>query len=199
MSHVVVFHSALGLRRGVKDFAEQIRKTGHSVVMLDLYGGEVFDNYEAGGSKWAELGIPKIMQMAQAFCADLAGDIVFAGFSNGAALAELMAATHPSAKGCLLMHGALPLEMLQLKIWPKNVPVQLHYNVNDPFRKPEYDVAFENTVQSSGSQFKEYLYEGNTHLFSDKSLPDYNEVAAQLMIERAVQFIDKTLSHPPLG
>src|SRR5438874_1068073 len=105
MSHVVVFHSALGLRQGVKDFAEQIRKAGHIVITPDLYDGEIFDDYAAGGSKWTELGIPTIMQMAQASCANLVDDIVFAGFSNGAALAEFMAATHSSAKGCLLMHG----------------------------------------------------------------------------------------------
>ncbi len=194
MSEVVVFHSALGLRQGVKDFAEQIRKAGHTVTTLDLYDGEIFDNYEAGGRKWDELGIPKIMQMAQAFCADLAGDIVFAGFSRGAALAELMAATHPGAKGCLLMHGALPPEMLQLKTWPTNVPVQLHYNAHDPFRNPEHDVALENAVTSGGSPFNEYLYEGNTHLFSDKDMPDYNESAAQLMTERAVRFVNEALS-----
>lgn len=191
MAHVVLFHSVLGLRPGVHEFAEQLRKSGHTVTTPDLYDGEVFDDYEAGGKKWFAIGIPAIMQQAQSICAELTDNLVFAGFSNGAALAEFLAATHPQAKAALLMHGALPLEMLQIPAWPKRVPVQLHYNDNDPFRNPENDAAFEKAVKANGAVFEEFLYRGDTHLFTDTDLPDYNEVSARLLMDRVLRFLER--------
>jgi len=34
MSHIPLFHSALGLQPGIYSFAEQLRQTGHTVVIL---------------------------------------------------------------------------------------------------------------------------------------------------------------------
>jgi len=41
-------------------------------------------------------------------------DLVYAGFSNGGASAELLAATRQGAKGCMLFHAALPLQAREL-------------------------------------------------------------------------------------
>ncbi len=193
MAHIVLFHSALGLRPGVHHFADELRKAGHTVTTPDLYDGKIFDDYQSGNSEWTTIGIPAILQQAQAACSELHDDLVFAGFSNGAAVAEFLAATHPKAKGALLMHGALPLKMLQLSAWPQRVPVQLHYNDKDPFRNPNNDASLEKEVQASGAEFQEFLYSGNTHLFTDPDLPDYSEASTKLLMERALNFID-TLS-----
>ncbi len=192
MAHIVLFHSALGLRPGVHNFAEQLQKAGHVVTTPDLYGGEVFEDYKAGNKKWFSMGIPAIMQQAQTIAAELSGNLVFAGFSNGAAIAELLAATHPQAKAALLMHGALPLDMLQVAKWPKHAPVQLHYNNKDPFRNPDNDAALKESVRASGASFEEFLYEGHTHLFADPDLPDYSQESAELMLERALHFLKQT-------
>ncbi len=189
MAHIVLFHSALGLRPGVHSFAEALQKAGHTVTTPDFYNGEIFDDYEAGNNKWSAIGIPAILQQAQAACAELKGHLIFAGFSNGAAVAEFLAATHPKAKAAMLMHGALPPAMLQLPAWPKHVPVQLHYNTNDPFRNPANDASLKQAVTAGGAPFKEFLYDGNTHLFADPDLPDYNEASAKLLLERVLDFI----------
>jgi dienelactone hydrolase len=191
MAHIVLFHSALGLRLGVENLAEQLRAAGHTVTTPDFYNGEVFKDYQAGSKKWSTIGIPAILRQAQASCAELEGDLVFAGLSNGAAVAEFLAATYPKAKGALLMHGALPLEKLQVQAWPAQVPVQLHYNDKDPFRVPDNDATLEREVKASGATFQEFLYGGNTHLFTDPDLPDYNEALAKLLVERALQFLNE--------
>jgi dienelactone hydrolase len=191
VAHIVLFHSALGLRPGVHHFAEELRQAGHTVATPDLYGGEVFDNYETGNGKWFAIGIPALLQLAQAACAELDNALVFAGFSNGAAVAEFLAATLPKAEGALLMHGALPLEVLQIPAWSAKVPVQLHYNAQDPFRNPANDTALEKQVKASGAPFEEFLYDGNTHLFTDLDLPDYNEASSELLMERALKFLGK--------
>ena len=188
MAHIVLFHSALGLRPGVQRFAKEIRKAGHTVTTPDFYAGEVFDDYKVGNKKWSAIGIPTILQQAQAACAEFQDDVLFAGFSNGAAVAEFLAATHPKAKGAILMHGALPLQMLQLTTWLKQVSVQLHYNNQDPFRNASNDAALKEAVTASGASFQEFLYDGNTHLFTDSDLPDYNQASAALLMDRVLKF-----------
>jgi dienelactone hydrolase len=195
MADVLLFHSVLGLRPGVQHFAEQLKSAGHKVTTPDLYDGEVFNSYDAGGKKWAEIGIPAMLQKAQAESENMPTGTVFAGFSNGAALAEFLAGTHPDSGGAVLMHGALPIEALQITAWPNKVPVQLHYNKEDPMRDPKNEVALEKAVKASGGRFEGFLYDGNTHLFADPELPDYNAESAKLMVERVLRmlkFLDET-------
>jgi dienelactone hydrolase len=192
MANVLLFHSALGLRPAVLKFAERLKAEGHTVATPDLYNGETFDDYEAGGKKWFANGIPALLQNAQDLCKDQPEGLVFAGFSNGAALAEFLAASQPNAKGALLMHGALPLEQLQIRAWPKEVPVQLHYNDHDPFRDPGNDAALQRQVETTGAPFEKFLYPGSTHLFADNGMPDYSESSAKLMMERVLHFLKET-------
>lgn len=189
MAQVVLFHSVLGLRPGIVEFAQQLRKAGHTVITPDFYDGAMFEDYEAGNKKWSDITIPGILNLARAACKDIQGNIVFAGFSNGAAVAEILAATDRRAIGAILMHGALPLEMAQLSTWPAHVPVQLHYQTDDPFRVPENDASLQQSVQAGGADFTEYLYPGTTHLFADPSLPDYNKDNASRMLARVLAYL----------
>jgi hypothetical protein len=45
---VVLFHSALGLRPAVHEFADGLRKAGHTVHSLDSFEGEVFEDLDEG-------------------------------------------------------------------------------------------------------------------------------------------------------
>lgn len=189
MAKIVLFHSVLGLRPGVKSFAQQLEEAGHTVITPDLYDGIIYDDYEAGNKKWTEIGIPAILERARAVCQDIESEIIFAGFSNGAAVAEILAATDPRARGAILMHGALPLEMTDVSAWPSAVPVQLHYNENDPFRNPDNDKALQQAVEASGATFTEFLYPGDTHLFADPDLSDYNQQSAEFMMERIQDYL----------
>src|SRR2546430_16265005 len=104
--HIVIFHSALGLRPAVSDFAARLRASGHIIQTPDLFDGEVFDNLEEGRRKRDAIGIQALIGRAQAAVASLPNELVFAGFSIGAAVAEFLAATRPGARAALLMHGA---------------------------------------------------------------------------------------------
>jgi dienelactone hydrolase len=103
---VVLFHSALGLRPAVYEFADRLRAEGHTVHTPDSFEGEVFDSLEDGMRRRDEIGIPELMSRAQAAIADLPG-LVFAGFSMGTSAAESLAGTRPGTRGAILMHGAL--------------------------------------------------------------------------------------------
>jgi len=57
MATVVLFHSALGLRPAVHDFADALRAAGHEVHTPDYYDGETFDTVEDGVVKRDALGM----------------------------------------------------------------------------------------------------------------------------------------------
>jgi pimeloyl-ACP methyl ester carboxylesterase len=122
MATVALFHSALGLRRGVVGFADQLRAAGHEVHAIDSYGGETFDDMGEGAAKRDALGVPELIHTAQLAVEGLAADIVYAGFSMGTGAVEVLAATRPGARGAVLMSGALGPGVAGIDSWPERVP-----------------------------------------------------------------------------
>ena len=56
MSHVIFFHSAVGLNDGVHAMAQVLRDAGHTVTTPDYYDGRTFDTAEAGVAHRDEAG-----------------------------------------------------------------------------------------------------------------------------------------------
>jgi dienelactone hydrolase len=199
MSEIVLFHSVLGLRPGVLSWAEWLRAEGHVVHVPDLYDGQVFDSYQNGDSFVRSIGgYPELLRRTAASVRHLPSDVVYAGFSNGAGGAAYLAATRPGARAALLMHGALPLAVLEQVVgspvvWPASVPVQLHYGRDDPFRQESSVQAFSGDVLSSDATFEYFEYPVSGHLFADASLAvEYDEAAADQMWGRALAFLART-------
>ncbi len=191
MANIALFHSVLGLRKGVLDAAQRLRKSGHTVYTADLYRGEVFDDMNIALKKFEQIGIPEIMARTLSFAETLPGDTVYAGFSNGGASAELLAASRPLAKGCILFHSALPIKELRIEKWPSIVPVQVHYCDKDPWRNQDWIDRFSGDVRKSGAGFDYYGYPCKGHLFADTDLPDYDHASAELMWDRVHQFLHR--------
>src|SRR5215207_3456368 len=93
---IVLFHSVLGIRPAVHDFADRLREAGHVVHVPDLYRGEVFDDYAPAFEHVERIGgIPALIERTHAAVAELPSDLVYAGWSNGSLSAQLLAATRP--------------------------------------------------------------------------------------------------------
>jgi dienelactone hydrolase len=195
---IVVFHSALGLRPGVAAWADKLRAVGHTVHTPDLYSGEIFDDLEAGMHKYQALGMSGLVARAQAALAGLGEELVYAGFALGGALAERLGATRSKSRGVILMHAALPLAAVGLTAWPRAVPLQVHYAVDDPWRNREAIDSLAASVRRSGALFQQYDYPGSGHLFADPDLPDHNPAAAEMMFRRVTDFLDR-IGHSPSG
>jgi dienelactone hydrolase len=58
----------------------------------------------------------------------------------------------------------------------------------DEWFKEDTDAARELAALAGGELF---LYPGDKHLFADSSLPDYDEVAARLLMRRVLKFLEK--------
>jgi len=186
---IVLFHSALGLRPAVLEFAERLRAAGHRVHTPDSFDGQVFESLENGVRKRDALGIPELMRRANAAVSALPDALVFAGFSMGTGSAEYLAATRPGAKAAVLMHGAIAPAKVAVHAWPRSVLVQVHYAKDDPWVDPNEVSALAAAVKASGGKIDVYTYPHGGHLFADKGLTDYSSESAWVMTERLLEFL----------
>jgi dienelactone hydrolase len=190
VANVAVFHSVLGVTRGLVDFAEDLRMAGHEVTVVDQYDGRVFGNYEEASAYVDEVGFPALMAKAIAGVADLPDGFVAMGFSNGAGMAEFVAANRQVA-GVVMLGGALPLEMIGIA-WPIDVPAQIHVTVDDPRRQQDAIDSVARAVDEAGGGVEVFDYPGSGHLFADSSRPDeYQPADARLMLRRLKDFLDR--------
>ena len=188
MTRIAVFHSVLGPRPGIEEAAERLRGAGHEVLVVDQYGGRVFDDYGEAAAFAESIGYPELMRRAAAAVEALHDGFVAAGFSNGGGMAEYVA-TQRHVAGVLMLSAALPLEMLGADAWPTNVPAQLHYTERDPFRKHEWIEAVAASLRDAGAPLEVFDYPGDGHLFTDASLPvEYQPDEAELLWERVLGF-----------
>ena len=196
MAIVAIFHAVLGVTPGLVDFASKLKRPGREVHVVDQYDGRVFDNYEEAGAYEEEVGFPDLMAKAIQGVADLPDGFVAIGFSNGAGMAEFVAANRP-VSGVVMASGALPLETIGIT-WPEGVPAQIHSTVDDPHRNEDGITSVKQAVEEAGGSIEVFDYPGSGHLFADSSRADeYQPAEAELMLSRIKDFldgIDQTLS-----
>jgi dienelactone hydrolase len=188
MAEILLFHHAQGLTEGVRSFADELRAAGHVVHAPDLYDGNTFTDLDEGVGYAREVGFDTIGERGRLAAEGLPNEIVYAGFSLGAMPAQELAQTRPGAKGALLFHGCIPPQEFGGP-WPQGVPLQIHLMEADEWAlEGDLDAAREldETVESA----ELFLYPGDRHLFTDNSLPVYDESATTLVKQRVVSFLD---------
>jgi dienelactone hydrolase len=99
--------------------------------------------------------------------------------------AQLLAQTRRGAQGALLLHSCVPSSAFGGR-WPHGVPLWIHTMDADAWG--DVDVARELAKTVESAQL--FLYAGDRHLFTDNSLPDYDESAATLLKQRVLGFLD---------
>jgi dienelactone hydrolase len=186
MTDVVLFHHAQGCTDGVKDFADGLRAAGHHVTVPDLYEGRTFDALDAGIGYAKEVGFDTIIERGRVAADGLSNEIVYAGFSLGVLPAQMLAQTRPGAKGALLIYACVPASEFGTG-WPKGVPVQIHGMDADEFFAEDLDAANDFVQTVDGTEL--FLYPGDKHLFADDSLPDYDEHAATVLMQRVLSYL----------
>ncbi|TYP87852.1 dienelactone hydrolase family protein [Blastococcus xanthinilyticus] len=184
MAEVVLFHHAQGLTAGVRAFADDLRAAGHVVHTPDLYEGRTFGTLDEGVAHAGEIGFGTVLARGRAAVEELPGRLVHAGFSLGVMPAQLLAQTRPGAAGAVLMHAAVPLGEFA-ETWPDGVPVQFHTMAAD--EEGDVDVARGLAGAIEGAEL--FVYPGDRHLFTDRSLPDHDPVAAAQVTERVLAFL----------
>ncbi|GAA4079253.1 dienelactone hydrolase family protein [Nocardioides kongjuensis] len=189
MAEVVLFHHARGLTDGVRRFADSLRSAGHVVHTPDLFDGTLPASLDAGLALIRELGDDLDARADRAVDA-LPGELVYAGFSVGEAAAQRLAQTRPGARGALLYESCIPVTgEWAFGPWPAGVPVQVHGAEGDEFFAEDLPAA-QGLVEAAGPDLAElFLYPAEGHLFTDSSLPTYDAAAAEMVLERSVEFL----------
>ncbi|MET9777887.1 dienelactone hydrolase family protein [Streptomyces sp. NPDC006367] len=190
MAEVLVFHHGHGLTAGVREFAGHLRRAGHTVHVPDLYEGRLFDSLEEGIGYVESTGFDTFIKRGSAAAEGLPAELVYVGFSLGVLPAQKLAQTRPGAKGALLLEACVPVSEFG-GAWPRDVPVQIHGMDADPFFAGEGDVDAARALVGSAADAELFLYPGDRHLFTDSSLPSYDEQAAGQVTHRVLGFLDR--------
>ena len=187
MATIQIFHSVLGVRPGLLEYAENLRRDGHTVHVPDLWDGSVYDSIEEGLVHRDQLGFPEMIIRAQNAADLLPVETVYLGYSLGALFAQLLAQTRAGARGVVLFHGIQPLENIGSP-WPTGVPLQVHTMSDDPWVELNQVREIVDVV-ATAAHTELSLYEGNKHLFTDPDFSDYDDAAADLANERVRIFL----------
>lgn len=190
MAEVLLFHHAHGLTPGVLDFADELRRSGHTVHVPDLYDGHVFDSLDDGLAYARKTGFADVQERGVRAADGLPPDLVYAGFSLGVMPAQQLAQTRPGARGALLFSSCVPTSEFGSG-WPAGVPVQVHGMDHDPFFADEGDVDAARALVEEADDGELFLYPGDQHLFADRSLPSYDAEAAALLARRVLDFLGR--------
>lgn len=189
MAEVLLFHHAQGMTSGFRSFADELRAAGHVVHTPDLFEGKVFATVDEGVGFAKQVGWDTIIERGRLAAEGLPEEIVYAGFSLGVLLAQMLAQTRRGAKGALLFHSAFPLSEFGGQ-WPQGVPLQIHMMDGDSWvLPPNEDLEFARQLAKTIDGAELFLYPGDKHLFADSSLPDYDESAAALLKQRVLRFL----------
>ena len=188
MTEVLLYHHVQGLTEGVRAFADELRRAGHTVHTPDLFDGRTFDSIDAGMAFAGEAGFGTLAERGVAAAEGIDPDVVYAGFSFGVMPAQQLAQTRPGARGAVLMSGCIPVSEFGER-WPEGVPVQVHGKEDDPFFAEDVEAA--RALVGSADRGDLFLYPGGQHLFADSSLPDYDAPASTLLTERVLAFLEE--------
>ena len=184
MAEILLLHHAQGLTAGCLAFADELRAAGHVVHATDLYDGKTFADLDDGMGYAREVGFDAIQERGRQAAEGLPVELVYVGFSLGAMPAQLLAQTRPGAKGAVLLHASIPPSEFGGP-WPPGLPLQIHTMEDDDLG--DVEVARELAETVDGAQV--FLYPGDRHLFTDSSLPAYDEAAAALVRQRVLAFL----------
>jgi dienelactone hydrolase len=194
MAEVVLFHHVQGLTDGVQAFADQLRAGGHTVHAPDLFSGLRPATIDDGVALTRSIGDKELDERADRAVAGLPKDLVYAGFSFGAATAQRLAQTRSGTRGALLYEACIPITgEWAFGPWPDGVPVQIHGMDKDPFFALEGDIdAARELVETLGPELAElFVYPGDQHLFTDSSLPSHDARATALVVQRSRDFLGR--------
>ncbi|HEY6960284.1 MAG TPA: dienelactone hydrolase family protein [Gaiellaceae bacterium] len=188
MAEVVLYHHVQGLTDGVRAFADELRRAGHTVHTPDVFDGRTFATIDEGLAYARDAGFGTLVERGVAAADAVAAESVYAGFSFGVMMAQQLAQTRPGARGAILMYSCLPVS--EFGSWPAGVPVQVHGKEADEFFLEDLGAA--RALVETTDDAELFLYPGDEHLFADSSLPAYDEAAAKLLLERVLAFLSRS-------
>lgn len=182
MAHVVLFHSAYGLREVELSAAERLRAAGHDVLTPDMYAGQTARTLDAALALMDAVGWPVICERARQAVSKVPGHAVLAGFSMGAGVVGSLWGQRPQAAAVVLVHGIAPIPA---RVRP-GLPAQLHVAQDDRFAPPEAVAQWRAHAAAAGLAADIFTYPGAGHFYTDPDLADYHAASADRTWQRMI-------------
>ena len=190
MAEVLLYHHAQGVTPGITAFADELRASGHTVHVPDLFDGRTFESIEAGMAFVQAQGFDALRARGVHAADDLPNELVYAGFSFGETIAQQLAQTRSGARGALLFYSCIPISgEWAFGPWPDRVPVQIHGADHDPIFVDEGDIDAAREIVAKVPGAELFLYPSDQHYFADSSLPSYDAEATALLMKRVLDFL----------
>lgn len=175
MAHIVLFHSALGLRTVEHEAAARLHDWGHRVTLPDLYAGRTASSTDEGLVLKAEIGWATICQRARDALAGVPDTAVLFGISMGAGVAGEIWAERRAACAIISLHGLAAIPVLA----GQATPIAVHVADPDPFVPHDEFERWRARATIAGMRTTVATYPGAGHFFTDPTLPDFSPSAKE--------------------
>ena len=195
---VIVIHENRGLNAHIEDVARRAANAGFLAIApnaLSSLGGTP-SNEDDARKKFTELKAEdNLANFIKVFDylpsrKDSNGKYGCVGFCWGGGMSNKLAVNVPSLKAAVAFYGAQPATEDVAKI---KGAVQLHYGGLDE-RINAGIPAYEEALKKNNVPYELYVYDGVNHAFHNDTAPTrYNETAAKLAWQRAIDFFNKYL------
>ncbi len=195
---VVLFEEWWGLTSHVKETADRLAAEGFSVLVPDLYRGEVADTRERAGHLMQGLDFDDaVAQDARGAAAYLrkhgAKHVGVTGFCMGGALAMLAAMRDPADfDSAVIFYGYPPPEAGD----PATIamPLMGHWANQDEFFKIAGVDALEAKLKARGAPHEFHRYDAKHAFLNPGGLGNYHPEHAETAWKRSVDFFKRTLA-----
>jgi carboxymethylenebutenolidase len=195
---IVLFEEWWGVTDHIKEMADRFARDGFTVLVPDLYRGEVADTREQAGHLMEGLDFADaVSQDARGAAAYLrehgAKRVGVTGFCMGGALAMLAAMHDPEDfDAAVIFYGYPPPEGGD----PSTIsmPIMGHWAANDEF----FDIAgvdkLEGSLRSRGKQFEFHRYDAKHAFVNPGGLGNFHPEHAETAWQRSIDFFRRTLA-----
>jgi carboxymethylenebutenolidase len=192
---VVVFHAWWGLNDDVTAFADRLAAAGFAVLAPDLYSGNVTAEIDEAKRLTGTVDEDAANAVSLAAIDRLAGragaggGVGAIGFSFGAHWSVWSATQRDRVAASIVYYGTTGGPVLD----SPGAPVLGHFAEDDPFEGPDDVAAFEDSLRKAGRETTIHLYAGTGHWFAEPSRDAYRQDAADLALERTIEFLRRLL------
>ena len=188
MAEVLLFHDAYGLTPGVHAFADDLRAAGHKVHTPDLYEGRTFATQDEGVAHARETGFGEIIDRGVRSAEGLPPSWSTPASPSASCRRRRSPRTVPAPAGpCCSTRPCPPPS--SARRGRTAYPCRSTAWTTTPRSSTRATSTPRASSSSEVADAELFLYPGDTHLFADRFLADYDEAAAGLLLQRVLAFL----------
>jgi carboxymethylenebutenolidase len=194
---VVLFEEWWGLTDHMKETADRLAEAGFSVLVPDLYRGQVAGDPELAGHlmnglDFADAATQDARGAAHYLREHGAPHVGVAGFCMGGALAMLAAMHDPDFDAAVVWYGYPPPEAGDPGAI--RIPIQGHWARHDEFFGMDGVDAIEAKLKAGGVPYEFHRYDAGHAFFNPGGIGNYHPEHAETAWQRSVAFLRRNLA-----